>query len=76
MKLSKQVKKVDKKINELNDYLGCFNGPLAPRGEGAREAACIEFHNFMKTLHEALNNLEEAQLNEFEWTVDAIEMIG
>jgi DNA anti-recombination protein RmuC len=75
MKLSKQINKVDKKMQELNDYLSLFNSPFAPRGEGARQEACREFHEFMKSLHKALENLEEAQLNAFDWTVETIELI-
>ena len=75
MKLSKQVNKVDKKINELNEYLSIFSSPFAPRGEGAKQEACKEFHSFMKSLHKALENLEEAQLNEFDWSIETIELI-
>lgn len=75
MNLKKQIKKVDKKMQELNEYLGLFNSPLAPRGEGARQMACEEFHNFMKGLHDSLYNLEEAQLNQFDWTIETIKLI-
>lgn len=75
MKLSKQVNRTDKKIKELNDWLNLFNSPFAPRGEGAKQEACREFHTFMKSLHGTLKNLEEAQLNEFDWSIETIEMI-
>ena len=75
MNLKKQIKKVDKKMNELNEYLGLFNSPLAPRGEGARQMACKEFHDFMKGLHDSLYNLEEAQLNQFGWDLESIKFI-
>lgn len=75
MKMNKQIKKVNKKMNQLNEYLEIFNSPLAPRGEGARQEACKEFHNFMKGLHQSLYNLEEAQLNQFDWSIETIKMI-
>lgn len=75
MNFNKQVKKVDKKMQELNEYLSLFNSPLAPRGEGARQMACIEFHNFMKGLHDSLYNLEEAQLNKFDWSIETIKIV-
>ena len=75
MKMNKQIAKVNKKMNQLNDYLELFNSPLAPRGEGARQEACKEFHNFMKGLHQSLYNLEEAQLNQFDWSIETIKMI-
>lgn len=75
MKVKTHVKKVDSKMQELNTYLSMFNGPFAPRGEGARQEACKEFHNFMKSLHKALYNLEEAQLNEFDWSIETIKLI-
>ena len=74
-KLEKQVNKADKKMQELNNYLEWFNGPLHPRGEGARQEACKEFHNFMKGLHQTLYNLEEAQLNNLDWSIETIELI-
>lgn len=73
--MNKQIKKVNKKMNQLNNYLEIFNSPLAPRGEGARQEACKEFHNFMKGLHQSLYNLEEAQLNQFDWSIETIKMI-
>lgn len=73
--MNKQIKKVNKKMNQLNDYLEIFNSPLAPRGEGARQESCKEFHNFMKGLHQSLYNLEEAQLNQFDWSIETIKMI-
>lgn len=75
-KLKKKVKKVDKLVNELNDYLGAFDSPFAPRGEGARQCACQEFHELMKELHEALYELEEAQLNKFDWDIESIELVS
>lgn len=75
MNLKKQIKKVDKKMQELNEYLGLFNSPFAPRGEGARQMACKEFHDFMKGLHDSLYNLEEAQLNQFGWDLESIKYI-
>lgn len=74
-KLKKKVNKVDKLVNELNDYLGAFNSPLAPRGEGARQCACQEFHELMQDLHNALIELEEVQLNTFGWDIESIELI-
>ena len=75
-KLQKKVNKVDKLLNELNDYLGAFNSPLAPRGEGARQCACQEFHELMEELHMALTELEEAQLNVFGWDIESINLVG
>lgn len=74
-KLQKKVNKVDKLVNELNDYLGIFNSPLAPRGEGARQCACQEFHELMGELHNALIELEEVQLNAFGWDIESIDLI-
>lgn len=74
-KLQKKVNKVDKLVNELNDYLGAFNSSLAPRGEGARQCACQEFHELMQDLHNALIELEEVQLNAFGWDIESIELV-
>ena len=74
-KLEKKVKKVDRLVNELNDYLGYFNSPLAPRGKGARQCACQEFHELMHELHNALIELEEVQLNAFGWDIESIELV-
>lgn len=74
-KLQKKVNKVDKLVNELNDYLGAFNSPLAPRGEGARQGACQEFHELMQDLHNALIELEEVQLNAFGWDIESIKLV-
>lgn len=74
-RLKKQINKVDKLMIELNDYLGAFNSILAPRGEGARQMACQEFHELMEELHKELYKLEEAQLNEFDWDIETISLI-
>lgn len=75
MKINKKAEKVDKLINELNEYLQAFNSPLAPRGEGARQEACKEFHYLMKKLHKSLYDLEEAQLNAFDWSIQTIKLV-
>lgn len=74
-KLEKQINKADKKMQELNNYLEWFNGPLQPRGEGARQEASKEFHNFMNGLHQTFYNLEEAQLNNLDWSIETIKLI-
>ena len=74
-RLKKQINKVDSLMNELNEYLGAFNSILAPRGEGARQMACQEFHELMEELHDNLYKLEEAQLNEFGWDIETISLI-
>lgn len=74
-RVKKQINKVDALMNELNAYLGAFNSFLAPRGEGARQCACQEFHELMEELHKELYKLEEAQLNEFGWDIETISLI-
>lgn len=74
-KIDRKINKVDKLINELNDYLTAFNSILAPRGDGARQLACQEFHSFMNKLHKSLYELEEAQLNELDWSIESIKLL-
>lgn len=74
-KLDIKINKVDKLVNELNDYLTGFNSPLAPRGEGARQLACQEFHELMNELHKALYDLEETQLNMLDWSIESIKLL-
>lgn len=74
-KLKKKIRKVNNLVNELNDYLSTFDSIFAPRGEGARQYACQEFHELMKDLHEALYELEEAQLNKFDWSIESIKLV-
>lgn len=75
-KINKKVTKLDRLLNELNDYLGAFNSVLAPRGDGARQCACLEFHQLMNEIHNALYDLEEAQLNKFDWDIESIKLIS
>lgn len=74
-RLEKQINKVDSLMTELNSYLSAFNSILAPRGEGARQMACQEFHELMEELHKELYKLEETQLNEFDWSIETINLI-
>lgn len=74
-KIDRKINKVDKLVNELNDYLTGFNSPLAPHGEGARQLACQEFHELMNELHKALYDLEETQLNMLDWSIESIKLL-
>lgn len=74
-KIEKNLKRIEKGLDEMCEYLELFNSVLAPRGEGARQCACQEFHDIMKKLHNELTKLEEKTLNEFDWSIEMIEMI-
>ena len=75
LKVKKNLKRIEKDLDEMCEYLGLFNSVLAPRGEGARQCACQEFHELMEHLHNELIKLEEKTLNEFDWSIEMIEMI-
>ena len=75
-KLKKHLKKVYNLLDEMAVYIYNFNGILAPKGDGAKQEACKEFHEVMTELHKALIELEECQLNELEWDIESIELIS
>lgn len=62
-KLEKACIRLDKNMVELNEYLEIF-GHMPPKGEGAKEQAVKEFRVLIKKIHESLNILETAQIEE------------
>lgn len=53
-KCNKLANKYNKKINKIYEYIQLFEGPLAPRGDGARYEAGREFHELIFKLNEEI----------------------
>lgn len=51
MKYNKLANKYNKKINKIYEYIQLFDGPLAPRGDGARYEAGRELHELIDKLN-------------------------
>lgn len=64
--IQNQINKLNKKVQEINEYVNAYNSPLAPQGELAREEFGLEFNDVVSRTIENLKVIRRKMFEKLE----------
>lgn len=71
----KEIKSLISDIESLLIYLDAPNSPFGPRGDGAKNAFCVEVYHLFKNINRRLNILENKLLNHYGHDMKSVQLI-
>lgn len=71
----KEINKLVEDLESLLVYLNAPRSPFSPRGEGAKQAFCVEVYHLFNDVRKKLDKLEDKLLKHYGYDRESIQYV-